>query len=280
MKTKVHLLVLVLLLWQQPSLALECSTAQSQSSHVLVNHVIRVTKATRFSDCTQKCGADSKCRSINWYPDHGLCDLNNATHLSSPEDFVPASQGTYLIYFLHPMAFCSLKLCSKSSISCLMNSDGINHRCQECNKSLGMQRGRISNVQITASSYLGRNFEPWQGRLHNSKSVWSSKKNIAGEYLQIDLGTVMAITEVATQGRHGSNEWVTKYQVQFSLDGFNWTSCNYDNQVKTFKGNSDRNTIVTNELPNKIDARYIKIVVLDWVHHISMRAELYGCTLY
>lgn len=45
--------------------------------------------------------------------------------------------------------------------------------------------------------------------------------------------------------------------------------------MQAFAGNSNRNTVVKNNVD--IVARYIKIHVVDWRSHISMRLELYGC---
>lgn len=44
-----------------------------------------------------------------------------------------------------------------------------------------------------------------------------------------------------------------------------------------FRGNKDRNTVVTNTLSTPIRARYIRILPWSWYGHISMRAEFYGC---
>ncbi|KAJ7386568.1 hypothetical protein OS493_008712 [Desmophyllum pertusum] len=44
----------------------------------------------------------------------------------------------------------------------------------------------------------------------------------------------------------------------------------------TFRGNSDRNSVVTHPLSPPIRARFIRIVVVSWYGHISMRAGFYG----
>ena len=49
--------------------------------------------------------------------------------------------------------------------------------------------------------------------------------------------------------------------------------------LQVFSGNTDGNTIVSHKLREKIRARYVRFVVLDWNNHISMRVELYGCSL-
>ena len=43
-------------------------------------------------------------------------------------------------------------------------------------------------------------------------------------WLQIDLDSLHTkITRVATQGRNGQENWVTKYKLKFSNDGVNFT---------------------------------------------------------
>ena len=44
-----------------------------------------------------------------------------------------------------------------------------------------------------------------------------------------------------------------------------------------FRGNSDRNSIVSYTLLRPFKAQYVRIHPKAWRSHISMRAELYGC---
>ncbi|XP_031567550.1 EGF-like repeat and discoidin I-like domain-containing protein 3 [Actinia tenebrosa] len=162
--------------------------------------------------------------------------------------------------------------------------------CKVCQKShaLGLEDGTIPNKAITASSFFGSGKEPWRGRLNNVPSqpndvkrdvgTWIAKSRRQGEYLQIDLGQISAVTMVATQGRPmGYNQWVTSYTIQYSTDGIAWDFYFENNAKKIFQANSDRNTVQTNTLQNAIVARYVRIVVNSWAYHIALRAELYGC---
>ena len=50
---------------------------------------------------------------------------------------------------------------------------------------------------------------------------WSARHNNLGQWLQIDLGNKHTkVTGLATQGRNGYDQWVTKYKVQYSDNGF------------------------------------------------------------
>ena len=46
-----------------------------------------------------------------------------------------------------------------------------------------------------------------------------------------------------------------------------------------YEANRDQNTIVVNTLEAPIKARFIRLEPQEWYGHISMRMELYGCSL-
>ena len=98
----------------------------------------------------------------------------------------------------------------------------------ECHEALGVERGAISDAQISASSEWDANHAAIQGRLHfqatgNKQGAWSAKINDANQWLQIDLRSRHnRVTGVATQGRNGHGQWVTRYKVQYGDDGVNF----------------------------------------------------------
>ena len=92
-----------------------------------------------------------------------------------------------------------------------------------------MMRRTITDTQITASSELDNTHSAAQARL-NSKAngskyqAWSAHENDHHQWLQIDFGSSTKITRLATQGRNGFNEWVTKYNLSYSDDGVHFHS--------------------------------------------------------
>ena len=58
----------------------------------------------------------------------------------------------------------------------------------------------------------------------DSVQAWSAKAPYIGQWVTIDLGSVKQVAGVVTQGRHNSDQWVTKFSVQYSQsyasDGF------------------------------------------------------------
>ena len=89
-----------------------------------------------------------------------------------------------------------------------------------CVAPLGMENRVISDEQIHASSQLDNSHSPKQARLHTSNGGgWSALRDDFNQWLQVDLGSYATVTLVATQGRNGFNEWVTKYRIQYSDAG-------------------------------------------------------------
>ena len=87
-----------------------------------------------------------------------------------------------------------------------------------------MENRAIFDVDIKASSQLDNSHSPSQARLHikadgNKAGGWSALRNDFGQWLQVDLGSYTKVTRIATQGRNGYDQWVTKYRIQYSYAG-------------------------------------------------------------
>ena len=93
-------------------------------------------------------------------------------------------------------------------------------------KSVGVaDRNRIPDARMTASSFHNRDYYPYYGRLHENRrsGAWCAKTNSVGtEYLQVDLGTVLYVCALATQGYQKEGQRTTTYKVHLSTDGTNW----------------------------------------------------------
>ena len=90
-----------------------------------------------------------------------------------------------------------------------------------------MENRLIKDAQITASSEWDSNHAVIQGRLNfkaggGNQGAWSARSNDASQWIQVALDSYTKVTGIATQGRNGANEWVTKYQLQYSDDGVNF----------------------------------------------------------
>ena len=87
-----------------------------------------------------------------------------------------------------------------------------------------MENDAILDTQISASSQLDDTHSAKQARLHSKADgckwgSWSALRSDLSQWLQVDLRSYTRVTRVATQGRNGYDQWVTKYKLQYSDDG-------------------------------------------------------------
>lgn len=87
-----------------------------------------------------------------------------------------------------------------------------------CQEPLGMESRAIEDAQISASSF-DANHSPDQARL-NSARAWVAKFTNGNQYLRVSLGyEYNRITQIATQGRADSDQWVKSYRIKYYSNG-------------------------------------------------------------
>ena len=92
-----------------------------------------------------------------------------------------------------------------------------------CSYPVGIQSGRIKNIQITASSMWNKYHAPYFGRLKRVRRSrymggWSARHNNHRQWIQVDLRRIIKLTMISTQGRKLAKQWVTRYTVSYSVD--------------------------------------------------------------
>ena len=112
----------------------------------------------------------------------------------------------------------------------------IRDRHTACNRSLGIESGKILDTQITASSEWNAHHAADQGRLNFQEVVeggvpkrsgsWTALRGDQNQWLQVDLlFEESVVTSVATQGRNRDplwgphNQWVKSYKLKYSNNG-------------------------------------------------------------
>ena len=87
----------------------------------------------------------------------------------------------------------------------------------------------MSDTAFLASSVAGSKNGPERARLNthtDSKGSgdWAAKENndIDSQWLQIDLGELVQVTKVATQGKQDADHWIIQFSLSYSLDGRHW----------------------------------------------------------
>ena len=114
---------------------------------------------------------------------------------------------------------------------------------KECKTPLGVEKGSIPDKRFSASSQRSSYYSPASARLNKepqpfkSAGAWCPMNDTLFEWLQVDLGHLHVVGGVATQGHNSSSvsEWVTNYQVWYSIDGEKWIVTMEHNKTKVRK---------------------------------------------
>lgn len=72
-----------------------CRTLQSISNRALTGHVIGVSASSSVERCQIKCERNPDCYSMNYMFSSKSCELNKATRLSHPENFLLRENTVY-----------------------------------------------------------------------------------------------------------------------------------------------------------------------------------------
>lgn len=88
---------------------------------------------------------------------------------------------------------------------------------------IGLEDGRITEGQFSASTYYNAHLSPRYGRINFDYS-WRPRHRNRHQWLQVDLGDITTIKGVATQGSRRYNYWVKSYKLSYSHTGvgFRW----------------------------------------------------------
>lgn len=153
-----------------------------------------------------------------------------------------------------------------------------------CSMAFGMESGKISDDQITASSsfYDGR-WSPRQARLNNVDNAWTPSEDNNKEYIQVDLHFLKVLTGIATQGAVSKETqksyYVTTFKLEVSTNGEDWMTYRHGKNHKVFHANTDPSEVVLNRVPQPVLARFVRIRPQVWKNGIALRFELYGCQI-
>ena len=97
---------------------------------------------------------------------------------------------------------------------------------------------------MTASTVYDTRFYPYYGRLHENRGYggWCPKTETnRTDYLQVDMGTMLSVCAVATQGETINNEWTTSYKLQLSTDGVTWSVYEETSTAKVWSATINNN---------------------------------------
>ncbi|XP_028395191.1 uncharacterized protein LOC114519267 isoform X2 [Dendronephthya gigantea] len=137
-----------------------------------------------------------------------------------------------------------------------------------CNGPLGMENGKISDSQITASSFSPGN-EPARARFRHS-GAWCPAKANKNEYLQIELPFLADIKKIVTEGN------VSTYLLRESKDGKTFKDFKPYGHTKEVRPTKDGDYYYF--APTKaFIAKVIRIFPSSWNSYPCLRLEFVGC---
>ncbi|XP_032879400.1 contactin-associated protein-like 4 [Amblyraja radiata] len=86
---------------------------------------------------------------------------------------------------------------------------------------------------FNSSSEFSSSHSPGYAKLNRRDGAggWSPLESNKHQWLQIDLGERTEMTAIATQGRYGSSDWVTRYLLMFSDTGRNWKQYRQEDSI-------------------------------------------------
>ncbi|XP_048586754.1 uncharacterized protein LOC5520731 isoform X2 [Nematostella vectensis] len=158
---------------------------------------------------------------------------------------------------------------------------GASHSCKE---PLGMQSGNITWKQIKFGSVFHDSYGYPYGQPRLNRTEFppgyrsaAGKCNSSG-YVAVEFKTKTLVTGIATQGYGGDEveEWVTSFNLYY----YKLNEREIKAYPHEFLGNTDRNTIVYNEIPQpREELKTIVIWPKDCHNNAGLRFELYGCVL-
>ncbi|XP_071016274.1 neuropilin-2-like isoform X1 [Oncorhynchus clarkii lewisi] len=153
-----------------------------------------------------------------------------------------------------------------------------------CSTAFGLESGKISDDQISASSsFYDGHWSPRQARLNNMDNAWTPSEDSTKEYIQVDLHFLKVLTGIATQGAVSKETqksyYVTTFKLEVSTNGEDWMTYRYGKNHKMFHANTDPSEVVLNRVPQPVLARFVRIRPQSWKNGIALRFELYGCQI-
>ncbi|KAL0985653.1 hypothetical protein UPYG_G00160020 [Umbra pygmaea] len=153
-----------------------------------------------------------------------------------------------------------------------------------CSNALGLESGKISDDQITASStFYDNTWLPRQARLNNDNNAWTPSEDSNKEFIQVDLHVLKVLTGISTQGAVSKETqksyYVTTFKLEVSTNGEDWMVYRHGKNHKVFHANTDSTEVVLNRIPQPVLARFVRIRPQTWKTGIALRFELYGCQI-
>ncbi|XP_030764634.1 neurexin-4 isoform X2 [Sitophilus oryzae] len=164
----------------------------------------------------------------------------------------------------------TFNICLFLFLNLYLGAQGSYYNEYECNTPL------LVNSKLDATSSMSDR-GPKNAVLYGG-NAWSAQGNDLEQYLIVDLGQIMNVTRIWTQGRPHTSQYVSEYQISYGTNGLDYAYYRDSaGDIRMFRGNVDGDTVHKNEFEVPIIAQWIRINPSRWRDRISMRIELFGC---
>ncbi|XP_031559511.1 uncharacterized protein LOC116295742 [Actinia tenebrosa] len=189
----------------------------------------------------------------------------------------------YVTFYVDVSANGSSPLCTSpnkefSETSSLTTTSVIYRPFSTCDSAIGLTGGAFS-----ASSYSAGN-EPHHAKL-NGPGAWKPSnafKKDRRQYLQANFTSRLQIRRLVTKGLcdvfgNSTDAFVKAFKLYYSENGAFWNAVKEGSKVKVFSANKgcEKSTIVP--LPFDVEAKYLRLVPVDFENEIALKLEVYGC---
>uniref|UniRef100_A0A915ATJ7 receptor protein-tyrosine kinase n=1 Tax=Parascaris univalens TaxID=6257 RepID=A0A915ATJ7_PARUN len=159
---------------------------------------------------------------------------------------------------------------------------------RECSRALGMESGRITESQLSASSsHDVESTGPQNARIRTElgSGAWCPRRQInmdTEEWLQIEFPSEVVISAVETQGRFDGGrgmEYPPAYMLEYWRSSLgSWARYKDSQHNEIIPANTDTRSAVLRVLDGGVVAQKLRIIpVSESTRTVCMRVELYGC---
>jgi len=150
-------------------------------------------------------------------------------------------------------------------------------------------KSRVKDVQFTASSVYDHSsvdHSAKMARLFNDEgagSWYGVSESASDNWIQLDLESDKFVYGIVTQGRtkyfaSGDGRWISTFEVEYRVTGSSFTSVLNDHgEAMVFSGNTDGASLVMNEFPSRVTARYVRIKMQQWYKWPAIRFDVLLC---
>ncbi|CAH3171517.1 unnamed protein product, partial [Porites lobata] len=174
---------------------------------------------------------------------------------------------------------------SGQGYTCECSSGWKGQRCEEESVAACIAVGvtdpkKIPDSRMTASTVYSSGYQPYYGRVNTTRGTrWCPKTTSdRTDYLQVDMGAVNTVCEVATQTLN-TGEYTKTYYVRVSVDGVTWNKTYQENKAeKVFQASTVFKSVLRQKISPVVKARFVRFFPITYHGWPCLTVEIYVLT--